>query len=115
MTNEQVITAWINGKSGKSANGNLSTDGDILKSYALTIGFTTQGALYKVVYNYTAKIKFPTAEGDTEIISGRFYSMTTSSHVGMASAQADGLFAPPHKNPAMSIPDAIYNQVIWTS
>ena len=88
MTNEQVIAAWINGKSARSANGNLSTDGDRLKSYALTIGFTTLSRA-KVAIDYTAR-------------SGRFYSMTTSSHVGMASAQADGLFAPPLK-------------AIWTS
>jgi len=95
MTNEQVIAAWINGKAAKSSNGNLSTDGDRLKSYALTIGFTDG---IKVAVDYTAK-------------SGRFYSVTTSSHVNLASGQAGETITPQQAIAECRVPAT----KIWTS
>ena len=69
MNKSQVITAWSQGRNGRTGNGSLtaSTDGT-LRSYNLVIGKRTDNGL--VVGNFTA--------ADT------FYSMTTSHHVSNA-------------------------------
>mgnify|MGYP001486452322 CR=1 FL=1 len=67
-TNSDVIRYWQRGSRASSQNGNLSTDGMNLYSYNLKIG-TKVGGRCKV-FNYTA--------------SGRYYSQTTSQHVGLA-------------------------------
>ena len=71
-TNSRVVYNWINGKPFKSLS--MRTDGTKLYSYALKIGTTIDG--YKNVLDYTAK-------------GLMFYSVTTSTHVGLAKKYAD--------------------------
>ena len=66
MRNEEVIMAWVNGRSANNGRGSLTTDGVKLLSYDLVIGDNLQ----KVVFDYTS--------------SGEYYSQTTSCHVGLA-------------------------------
>ncbi len=69
MNKSQVITAWSNGRSGRTGNGSLTASLDgTLRSYNLVIGKRTDNGL--IVGDFTA--------------SGSFYSMTTSHHVGNA-------------------------------
>lgn len=69
MNKSQVINAWANGRSARTANGSLtaSTDGT-LRSYNLIIGIHTENGF--IVGDFTA--------------SGTYYSNTTSTHVGNA-------------------------------
>ena len=67
--NDTVAWEWSKGRTACSHTGNLRTDGQQLWSYNLMIGYTCPKR-GKVIKNYTA--------------SGRFYSMTTSQHVGLA-------------------------------
>ena len=69
MNKAQVITAWANGRYGRTGNGSLTASLDgTLRSYNLVIGKRTSNGL--IVGDFTA--------------SGSFYSMTTSHHVGNA-------------------------------
>ena len=77
MRNAQVAENW--GRNQPAAAGNLRTDGENLWSYGLLIGYTTPKGT-KVALNYTA--------------SGRYYSQTTSCHVGLAALNADELMHP---------------------
>ncbi len=70
MKNENVIKAWMNGRSASAAN--LSTDGNNLYSYRLLIG-TGSGS---TILNHTA-------------CGGSYYSQTTSCHVGLAKRLAN--------------------------
>lgn len=67
-TNSDVIRAWYNGNPAKSSNGNLSTNGSSLFSYAMEIGRTLTSGEKQVlaVYGYNT------------------YSATTSQHVSAA-------------------------------
>ena len=67
MKNLEVANAWAAGTPGKS--GTLTTDGSVLRSYKLQIGYT-RGDGTKVLLDYTA--------------SGKYVSQTTSTHVGLA-------------------------------
>lgn len=71
MTNVEVAEAWAEGKAARSYTGNFRTDGTILYSYQLPIGWHDAATGYLIVGDYTAP-------------GGRFYSMTTSRHVGTA-------------------------------
>lgn len=69
MNKSQVITAWANGRYGRTANGSLTASIDgTLRSYNLVIGMRTDNGL--IVGDFTA--------------SGKYYSNTTSTHVGDA-------------------------------
>lgn len=68
MRNAEVCYQWFNGLSGKSDNGNLSTDGHNLYSYQMLIGITTKDN-EKHVLNVRGEFR---------------YSVTTSQHVGLA-------------------------------
>lgn len=91
MTNKQVIEAWKKGEPGSSLN--LMTDGFVLYSYGLKIGFTGEDRL-KYVYNYTA-------HSDVDWIGrkvpGEFISQTTSAHIGLARRVAFAV-NPPQKD-----------------
>jgi len=73
MRNEQVVMAWLTGRSASA--GNLSTDGQKLWSYALMIGDRSDGL--NRVWDYTA--------------SGRYISQVTSRHVGLAIREAPSM------------------------
>jgi len=79
--NREVARAWRNGQI--AASGHLATDGKNLYSYKLKIGYTDENGM-KVVLDYTAK-------------GGRYISITTSTHVGIAKKYADKI-APPKRN-----------------
>ena len=70
MKNSDVVKAWWWGREAKS--GHLSTDGQSLYSYNLKIGGMKEGE--KVAYNFRS--------------SGKFVSVTTSKHVGLAARHA---------------------------
>jgi len=68
VTNHKVILAWQNGEKARNGRNSLHTDGVRLYSYRLLIGINVSGTCY--LGNYTA--------------AGKFYSMTTSQHIGRA-------------------------------
>ena len=74
-TNENIAYYWSTGKAAQNHNGSFTTDGKDLYSYRLKIG-TTNEQNEKVLFDYT---------------SGgiRYYSQTTSCHVGKARLAAD--------------------------
>ena len=72
-TNSRVVYSWMNSKPFKSHS--MRTDGKILYSYALKIGTTTDNQC-KNVLDYTAR-------------GLGFYSVTTSTQVGMPKKYAD--------------------------
>ena len=72
-TNDRVVYSWINGKPFKSLS--MKTNGKDLYSYKLKIGTTTDDHC-KNVLDYTTR-------------GLGFYSVTTSTHVGMAKKYAD--------------------------
>jgi len=80
MKNRSVTDAWVLGNSASTRH--LSTDGRNLWSYNLLIA--VRDAYGMSVYDYTR--------------SGRFISMTTSKHVGLAlrSAGKANLLPPPN-------------------
>ena len=86
VTNREVVDAWMAGRPARAKN--LSTYGVDLFSYQLRIG-TKAGALGAVVFNFTAKSR-PLAvdkRGDpVGMAAHRYYSQTTSAHVGLALA-----------------------------
>ena len=71
-TNSRVLYSWMNDKPFKSLS--MQTDGKKLYSYALKIGTTTDDHC-KNVLDYTAR-------------GLGFYSVTTSTHVGLAKKYA---------------------------
>ena len=78
FTNEKVIRHWADSKQTSESmlplkivgKRNLTSNGNVLRSYGLIIGITGEGGL-KTILDYTA--------GGLE-----FYSQTTSHHVGLA-------------------------------
>ena len=71
MRNVEVVRAWARGQAAKAAN--LWTDGDVLYSYRLRIGYrNTQGDTVVILWR-----------GDHRV------SQTTSCHVGLALRYAD--------------------------
>ena len=77
MNNDDVAHSWAFGES--AGNGPLHTDGENLYSYALLIGYTEDGAKHMIEY---------TSPG------GKFYSVTTSTHVGLGIYYADIVHKP---------------------
>jgi hypothetical protein len=77
-TNDFVINSWKQGHSAKSSTGSLSTDGTVLFSYRLPIGYNLDDTL--TVLDYTSP--------------DNFYSVTTSIHVGIARSIADAVATP---------------------
>ena len=77
MRNAQVAENW--GRNQPASAANLSTNGELLWSYNLLIGFTTPKGR-KVVVDYTAR--------------GQMISQTTSCHVGLAARSADEIMHP---------------------
>jgi len=75
--NRLIPHEWACGRAAESHTGNFWTDGEKLYSYQLCIGDTSP-TLGKVLRNYTATSK-----------KYRYYSQTTSCHVGRAWANAD--------------------------
>lgn len=80
-TNSQVIQAWVYGNSAKSGNGNLSTDGQDLFSYAMKIGRRSPVDGYIEVLDVRGK--------------KHSYSVTTSHHVSMAIYGSKGRLVEP--------------------
>lgn len=82
MKNSDVVKRWKEGKKGCSCH--MRTDGNLLYSYNLEIGYTKDNK--KILRNYTSRdIKDNSLFG----ISGRYISQTTSHHVSAASSVAD--------------------------
>jgi hypothetical protein len=77
MRNDAVVRAFSRGE--RAAAGALRTDGRSLYSYDLKIAENTVGGI--VVANFTSP-------------GGRFVSMTTSRHVGLAMDVADTVMLP---------------------
>ena len=78
--NDSVVKAWSRSRKAESHTNNLSTDGRLLHSYSLLIGFTADDGS-KVLLDYTAPAQC-------------FRSMTTSAHVGLAKRAADDIMHP---------------------
>ncbi len=72
MKNENVIINWSEGNKAKSKN--LKSDGNLLFSYDLLIGYTMNNK--KIVIDFTASANY-------------FISMTTSRHVSLAKYYSD--------------------------
>ena len=68
MKNENIISAWLN--HNQAYNKNLKTDGIYLYSYDLPIARWGYSDDEPIVWDYTA--------------NGRYFSQTTSRHVGLA-------------------------------
>ena len=75
MTNNSVIRSWSEGKPAKNGKHTLTTDGRWLYSYRLAIGYRTTSGICVL--------------GDFTASSRRFYSMTTSKHIGIARRQVN--------------------------
>jgi len=89
MTNREVVQAWKNYKSGNA--GHLHTNGNLLYSYGLEIGYKgNAGELF--VIDYTTRCganNFPVAGyGDFHV------TQTTSRHVNIAASVADLIVNP---------------------
>ena len=79
VSNDSVISLWIEGREARNHKNTLKAiDGD-LYSYNVKIGSRTEGGQC-VVADYTA--------------GGRFLSQTTSCHVGQAKRYADMVMHP---------------------
>ena len=74
LKNHIVAKMWGMSRSALNHNGSFRSDGVNLYSYNLLIGETTENG-NKVIYDYTA--------------SGKFYSITTSRHVGYGKRYSD--------------------------
>ena len=68
LSRREVVGAWIAGTPARTSNHSLTTDGEILKSYELEIGYRG--------YNDRPMVK--------DYRSPNFVSQTTSTHVGLA-------------------------------
>ena len=77
--NNGVIHSWKAGEAAVNGKRTLSTDGESVYSYDLKIGHRIKSGV-AVLGNYTA--------------SGKYYSQTTSRHVGRARAVADLVWMP---------------------
>ena len=87
-TKKQVVESWINGQRSSTPNGSLSTNGDILFSYQLKIGYKQTETIelddgYEDIKTEQLIVLDYTASG------GNFVSSTTSTHVGLAKRYAD--------------------------
>ena len=80
MRNRQVIEQFAAGKQADSWTGNLWSDGTWLRSYNQKIAHRTAGGLVVV--------------GDFTSPGGKFFSVTTSSHVNCAKAHANEIMHP---------------------
>ena len=79
-SNQTVIDAWKEGESWRNGSGSLYTDGDLLWSYSLVIGYTGSGyEKLKIVIDYTAPDNV---------------TQTTSMHVSLAKSVADEIVSP---------------------
>jgi len=78
LSNQTIIDCWLTDQ--KAANVNISTDGNILRSYNDLIGKTLRNGA-KIVLDKTAP-------------AGAFKSVTTSRHVNMCKDGADGVEHP---------------------
>jgi len=91
-SNQTVIDAWKEGESWRNGSGSLYTDGDLLWSYSLVIGYTGSGyEKLKIVIDYTAPDNV---------------TQTTSEHVGLAKSVTEHTM-----NPDSSILAEIRNKV----
>ena len=77
MNNEKVVENWNNNESGKSGNGNLRTDGNLLYSYNMLIGITKNRK--KLILDVTSPF---------------FYSKTTSIHVNLGKTVSNEIINP---------------------
>ena len=77
-TNDFVINSWKQGQSAKSSTGSFHTDGTVLFSYRLPIGYNIDNVL--TALDYTSP--------------DHFHSVTTSVHVDRAKAIADVVATP---------------------
>lgn len=77
MNNDCIAYRWANGE--KAGTGPLHTDGNNLYSYELLIGYTEGDKKHMIEY---------TSPG------GKFYSVTTSTHVGLGIFYADIVHKP---------------------
>ena len=77
MNNDDIAQSWALGE--KAGRGALHTGGENLYSYALLIGYTEDGVKYMIEYT---------------IPGGKFYSVTTSTHVGLGIYYADVVHKP---------------------
>ena len=75
VNNHQVPRAWAAGQPASSHTGNLWTDGQKIYSYSLCIGETMPNG-DKLLHDYTAG-------------GIKYYSQTTSCHVGRCAGHAD--------------------------
>jgi hypothetical protein len=80
LRNRQVIEQFAAGNEANSWTGNLWSDGTWLRSYNQRIAHRTSGGLV-VVGNFTSP-------------GGRFFSVTTSSHVNSVKVIADEIMHP---------------------
>jgi hypothetical protein len=80
MRNRQVIEQFAAGKQADSWTGNLWSDGTWLRSYNQKIAHRTSGGLVVV--------------GDFTTPGGRFFSVTTSSHVNIVKGHANEIMHP---------------------
>ena len=75
-----IIAEWRHGGSAKTSNGSMLTDGGLLWSYGLQIGFTSQSGI-RVLGDFTSG-------------GGEYHSQTTSTHVGLAKSVATEVVHP---------------------
>ncbi len=79
-TNQTVIQEWSEGRSARNHKGTLTTNGKYLYSYTVIIGVRLDSGI--------------TVVNDCTSPGGRFYSMTTSQHVGAAKRVANTVMHP---------------------
>ena len=77
MNNDDIAHSWSIGEN--AGDGALHTDGNNLYSYALLIGYTEDGLKHMIEHTR---------------LGGRFYSITTSTHVGFGMSYADIVHKP---------------------
>ena len=80
MRNEEVVSMWRGGRPAVSYSGALNTDGKGLYSYNVRIGYRAPSGA--------------TVVGDFTSPGGKYYSQTTSCHVGLACRSADHVMHP---------------------
>ena len=102
MTNHDIITEWISNRPYSKRHKALSTDGQILFSYGLIIGYTNKQGR-KVAIDYTST-------------GGYMKSQTTSTHVGMAKRKADLIRNPCIEDDSapIEVPVSVYNPKTFT-
>ena len=102
MKNIDIITEWISNRPYSKRHKALSTDGQILFSYGLIIGYTNKQGR-KVAIDYTST-------------GGYMKSQTTSTHVGMAKRKADLIRNPCIEDDSapIEVPVSVYNPKAFT-